>query len=229
MNNIETNLNLIKSELQSLITGLAGTTLSLVAVSKTFPAQDIMLAYQAGQLAFGENYPQELESKAIELVDLNLEWHFIGNLQSNKTQIIAKYANWVHTLTKLSHAKRLNQQRPDNLPPLKVLIEVNISQEISKHGLSNYQDILELAQQIQELPKLQLCGLMGIASDSNDAQQIKQQFNLLAQHLAKLNQQGFNLTELSMGMSGDYQAAIACGATILRIGSKIFGNRTYDN
>ena len=194
----------------------------LIAVSKTFPTGAILAAHAAGQRSFAENQAQELKAKADELSPLELEWHFIGRLQSNKTQVLAKYATWVHSLTNLKHATRLNQQRPKNLPQLKVLIEVKISPEASKHGLNSFEQVLDLANGIKQLANLELCGLMGMASRTNDQSQIKAEFNQLADFLQRLNQHGFKLKQLSMGMSQDFALAISCGATIVRIGSKIF-------
>ena len=229
MNKITDNITDIQQQLQDCASLFNHQSPKLIAVSKTYPSNYIIEAHQAGQLAFGENYLQELANKASELKDLNLEWHFIGNIQSNKSKIIAEHAHYLHTLTKLSHAKRINDQRNESLPVLKVLIEVNISQEPNKHGLDNFAEILHLANELKQLPRLELCGLMGMASETNDHELILQQFLQLKDYQNKLNQQGFNLAELSMGMSGDYQLAIQAGATMVRIGSKIFGKRNYDN
>jgi pyridoxal phosphate enzyme (YggS family) len=203
---------------------------SLIAVSKTIAIEAIQEAYHgAQQIAFCENYPQELANKVEQLKNLPLEWHFIGNIQSNKTKLIAENAAWVHTLTNLNHATRLNNQRPDHLPPLQILIEVNISNESSKHGLSNLAEITLLAKEINLLPNLKLRGLMGMASATDDVELIKSQFNQLKDYQQQLNKHGFNLDQLSMGMSGDYIHALECGATMIRIGSLIFGERNYDN
>lgn len=224
--NIEQNIK----EIQAQITELKpNNEVNLIAVSKNFPVTAIEKAYQAGQRRFGENYVQEFAAKAEKLHHLDIEWHFIGSIQSNKTKIIAKFAHWVHTLTKYTHAKRLNDQRPLECQPLKVLIEVNISNEDSKHGLDNFAQIHELAIQIQQLPNLKLVGLMGMAANGDDTNLIQQQFLQLSNYLDQLNQHGFELTQLSMGMSQDYPLAIKAGANLIRIGSKIFGERNYDN
>lgn len=202
----------------------------LIAVSKTFPESAIIEAYNAGMRRFGENYPQEFAKKAINLSKLHdIEWHFIGNIQSNKTKLIAEHAAYVHTLAKQNHAERLNNQRPYDKPPLNVLIEVNISQEANKHGVISLDELLALANFIQTQPRLQLRGLMCMASDTTDIGVIHTQFMQLAQYKNHLNQHGFTLTELSMGMSNDYHIALECGATFVRIGSKIFGARNYEN
>lgn len=227
MPNIALNLNQIHA---SIIAIQNKVHVELIAVSKTFPTQLIQNAYLCGQRKFGESYPQELASKAQELIDLSIEWHFIGNIQSNKTKLIAEHASWVHTITQLQHAKRLNDQRPANMPPLQVLIEVNLSQESTKSGVNNLDEIIQLATEINSLPLLKLRGLMGIASNSSDQQLVKTQFQQLNTYLKQLQIHNFDqLDQLSMGMSQDYPLAIAAGATLVRVGSSIFGARTYDN
>ena len=227
MPNIAQNLQ----HAQAAIDAIAHTQkVELIAVSKTFPSALIRQAYTHGQRKFAESYPQELEKKVAELTDLAIEWHFIGNIQSNKTKLLAQQASWVHTITKLQHAKRLNDQRPAELAPLQVLIEVNISQESNKQGVNNWQELIQLAQVIMQLPRLKLRGLMGMASATNDQQLIQAQFQQLGRYLEQLNTQGLgNFDQLSMGMSADYPLAIKAGATLVRIGSNIFGARTYDN
>lgn len=227
-----TNINLQITKIREELTQYANDScaVKLIAVSKTYPIENIQEAYnQAQQQVFGENYPQELANKANQLKNLSLEWHFIGNIQSNKTKLIAENAAWVHTLTSINHAKRLNDQRPTNLDPLQVLIEVNISNEQSKHGLNSLEEIILLAHEINWLPNLKLRGLMGMASATDNVELVKSQFNQLKSYQQQLNEQGFNLDQLSMGMSGDYQQALECGATMIRIGSLIFGERNYDN
>ncbi|RTL12428.1 MAG: YggS family pyridoxal phosphate-dependent enzyme [Neisseriaceae bacterium] len=228
MTNINQQITKIREELTQYAND--SCAVKLIAVSKTYPIETIQEAYnQAKQLVFGENYPQELAIKANQLKKLSLEWHFIGNIQSNKTKLIAENAAWVHTLTSINHAKRLNDQRPTNLDPLQVLIEVNISNEPSKHGLNSLEEIILLAHQINLLPNLKLRGLMGMASATDNVELIKSQFNQLKSCQQQLNEQGFNLDQLSIGMSGDYRQALECGATMIRIGSLIFGERNYDN
>lgn len=225
MTNIVNNLAKITRELNEC----NNKSVSLIAVSKMFSKDAIVEAYDAGVRKFGENYPQELATKASILNKYDIEWHFIGNIQSNKTKLIAENASWVHTIAKTQHAKRLNDQRPKDRLALQVLIEVNISNEENKHGVTSFDEVLELATFIQLQPNLKLRGLMGMASDTEDHNIIRQQFNTLAELKNKLNQRGFDLSELSMGMSNDYKIAIECGATLIRIGSKIFGARNYDN
>lgn len=227
-----TNINLQITKIREELTQYANDScaVKLIAVSKTYPIENIQEAYnQAQQQVFGENYPQELANKANQLKNLSLEWHFIGNIQSNKTKLIAENAAWVHTLTSINHAKRLNDQRPTNLDTLQVLIEVNISNERSKHGLNSLEEIILLAHEINWLPNLKLRGLMGMASATDNVELVKSQFNQLKSYQQQLNEQGFNLDQLSMGMSGDYRHALECGATMIRIGSLIFGERNYDN
>lgn len=223
MNDIKAILASLKQEINS-----TARSIKLIAVSKTHHESAILEAINAGQQDFGENYAQEMSNKAISLKEHPISWHFIGTIQSNKTKLIAKHASWVHTLTTLQHAKRLNDQRADDFTPLNILIEVNISNEESKGGLKTYAEIYELAKEVTNLPKLKLQGLMGMPSNTNDEKILKQQFNLLTQYLYQLNSSGFQLEHLSMGMSNDYKIAIECGSTMVRIGSKIFGERNYD-
>lgn len=198
----------------------------LLAVSKRHPESLIREAFEAGQTAFGENYVQELLDKADSLSDLAIEWHFIGPLQSNKTQKIANVASWVHTIDRLKIAKRLNDQRPDNMPPLSVCIQVNISGESSKSGVQ-INDLAELVEEIVKLKNLKLRGLMAIPAPESNFIKQRQVFAEVRQAQEALIQQGHDLDTLSMGMSNDMQAAIAEGATIVRIGTAIFGKRDY--
>lgn len=193
----------------------------LLVVSKTFSAEAIRAAWQAGQLCFGESYLQEALAKIADLQDLPLEWHFIGPIQSNKTQAVAAHFSWVHSVDRAKIADRLAAARPDALPPLQVCIEVNISGEASKGGVMP-QDALALARHIQTLPRLQLRGLMTIPAPTCDA---RPQFGQLRALLQQLNASGCNLDTLSMGMSDDLESAILEGATIVRVGSAIFGAR----
>lgn len=181
----------------------------LVAVSKTFPAAAIREAAAAGQRAFGENYVQEFADKVAELADLDLEWHFIGPLQSNKTRPVAEAAHWVHTLDRLKIAERLSAQRPADLPPLNVCVQVNVSGETSKHGV-NLADVPALAQ-------------AGKAA----CQEVKVRTGFGYRHQAALNAEGLALDTLSMGMSADMDLALAEGATLVRVGTAIFGGRVY--
>lgn len=203
----------------------------LIAVSKTFPAADIRQLYQAGQRHFGENYIQEFSQKAVELSDLNqIVWHMIGHIQSNKSQIVARHAHWVHSIDREKIARRLNEQRPPALPPLNVCIEINIGLEADKHGIQpDLQTLLALAQTIQTLPQLKLRGLMCVASADIPETELRQQFQQMQSLLQGLQQAGFEVDVLSMGMSADLAMAINCGATHVRIGSAIFGQRHYEH
>ncbi len=196
----------------------------LLAVSKTFPAQAVREAVQAGQTAFGESYVQEALGKIEALRDLPLEWHFIGPLQSNKTRPVAEHFAWVHSVDREKIADRLSGARPDTLPPLNVCIEVNVSGEASKGGVAPGQ-VESLAAHVRALPRLRLRGLMAIPAPTADVGLQRQQFRLLRQLLVELNQKNFQLDTLSMGMSDDLEAAIAEGATVVRVGSAIFGVR----
>ena len=198
----------------------------LVAVSKTFPAAAIREAAAAGQRAFGENYVQEFADKVAELADLDLEWHFIGPLQSNKTRPVAEAAHWVHTLDRLKIAERLSAHRPADLPPLNVCVQVNVSGETSKHGV-NLADVPALARAVAALPRLRLRGLMTIPEASPDLALLASRFASLRQCLAALNAEGLALDTLSMGMSADMDLALAEGATLVRVGTAIFGGRVY--
>lgn len=204
---------------------------TLLAVSKTKPFADILKAYHAGQRQFGENYVQE-GVKKIQLAqqqNLNdITWHLIGPLQSNKTRIVAEHFDWVQTIDRVKIAERLSQQRPDHLQPLQVLIQINISDENSKSGITP-QQMEELAQQIINLPKLQLRGLMAIPAPTEDINQQITIFNQMKSLLQQL-QQCFpqqKIDTLSMGMTDDMRTAIACGSTMVRIGTAIFGKRNY--
>ncbi|HEY9103197.1 YggS family pyridoxal phosphate-dependent enzyme [Chitinimonas sp.] len=199
---------------------------SLLAVSKTFPAEAVRLCHAAGQRAFGENYVQELVDKAAQLSDLaDLEWHFIGPLQSNKTRPVAECAHWVHSIDRLKIAERLSAQRPEGLPPLQVCVQVNVSGEDSKSGCRP-DEAVALAQAVAALPRLQLRGLMCIPEPTEDAAVLASQFAQLRHLRDTLRQQGLPLDTLSMGMSADLELAIAQGATLVRVGTALFGTRT---
>ena len=196
----------------------------LLAVSKRHPADAIREAYDCGQRAFGENYAQEMLEKAEELSALEIEWHFIGPLQSNKTKDVAATAHWVHAIDRLKIARRLSEQRPSDLPALNVCLQVNVNDEASKSGVS-VAELPELAAQVSELPGIKLRGLMAIPEATNDPVQQRANFAILAKAQADLNAAGYELDTLSMGMSDDMEAAIAEGATMVRIGTAIFGAR----
>lgn len=201
----------------------------LVAVSKTHPAESIRQAFAAGQHDFGENYLQEALDKMDTLAGLPLCWHFIGPIQSNKTRDIATRFDWVHSVDRERIARRLSEQRPADLEPLKVLLQVNISGEASKSGVAP-EELANLAAAVAVLPGLKLCGLMAIPAPEADFEQQRQTFRRLADAAAALRDLGHaQCRELSMGMSADFEAAIAEGATIVRIGSDIFGPRADSN
>lgn len=197
----------------------------LIAVSKTHSADKVTEAFNAGQRQFGENYLQEALEKIDALGDLPVCWHFIGPIQSNKTRAIAENFDWVHTVERLKIARRLSEQRPDALSPLNILLQVNISEEASKAGVS-LAELPALAEQISTLPQLQLAGLMAIPAPVKALEQQRQQFRLLRDARDRLVSQGHSqCRHLSMGMSRDFEAAIAEGATMIRIGTDIFGAR----
>jgi hypothetical protein len=209
--------------------GRAENCACLVAVSKTFPAASIRDAFAAGQRVFGESYVQEALPKLEQLADLPLEWHFIGPLQSNKTRLIAARFDWVHSLEREKIAQRLSQQRPEGLPPLNVCIQVNISGEASKRGVAP-KAALALALAIAALPNLRLRGFMAIPEPNHDAALQRSRFRQMAELLraarADSGLSGLALDTLSMGMSDDLEAAILEGATLVRVGTAIFGART---
>lgn len=196
----------------------------LLAVSKTRTVREIEAAIEAGQQQFGENYAQEGVEKIVAINNPALQWHFIGPIQSNKCRLIAEHYAWVHSVDRLKIAQRLSDARPTELPPLNICLQVNISKELSKSGVG-IDAVADLAKQVQSLPQLQLRGLMAIPAAETDTRRQRQVFKQLHDVLDSLNQQGLQLDTLSMGMSNDYEAAIAEGATIVRIGSAIFGTR----
>ncbi|SJM93704.1 putative enzyme [Crenothrix polyspora] len=195
----------------------------LLAVSKTKPASDIAIAYQAGQRHFGENYCQEALKKQQQLGAFDITWHFIGPIQSNKTKAIAAHFQWVHSVDSVKIAKRLSDQRPVYLPPLNICLQVNISDEKTKSGIA-LTDLPTLCVAIETLPRLRLRGVMAIPSPQDDFELQRQPYQQLYQAVAKLNNP--NLDTFSLGMSGDLKAAIFEGATIVRIGTALFGSRS---
>jgi pyridoxal phosphate enzyme (YggS family) len=202
----------------------------LLAVSKTFPAADVLEAVSAGQLAFGENYLQEaldkIEVVAKALPETAVEWHFIGPIQSNKTRPIAAAFDWVHTVDRLKIAQRLSEQRPAERGALNICLQVNISGEASKSGAAP-EEVVELARQVAALPNLRLRGLMAIPEPETEFERQRAAFARLRGLYEQVRGEGIALDTLSMGMSGDLAAAVAEGATIVRIGSAIFGSRHY--
>lgn len=197
---------------------------TLLAVSKTRPAEDLLTLYRLGQRRFGENYLQEALEKQAQLTDCDIEWHFIGPIQSNKTKEIAAHFDWVHSVDRLKIARRLNDQRPDNLPPLNICLQVNVSGEESKSGCS-LAELPQLAQEISQFPNITLRGLMAIPAPCEAPEAQRLPFKALREALESLQQAGLSLDTLSMGMSGDLDAAIAEGATMVRIGTALFGPR----
>ncbi len=197
----------------------------LLAVSKTKSIEEIQIAVQAGQQEFGENYVQEAIEKIVALESKKLCWHFIGPIQKNKTKLIAEYFDWVHSVDRKIIAERLNNQRPPSLPPLQICLQVNLDNEASKSGVGIDQ-VFNLAKWVQNLPRLNLRGLMTIPRATNDTIQQCKQFAKLRHLLQNINESGISLDTLSMGMSGDFESAIKEGASIVRIGTAIFGERT---
>jgi len=204
--------------------GRQPVSIALLAVSKTFGPDAIRAAYAAGQRAFGESYTQEALAKIAALSDLDLEWHFIGPLQSNKTKPIAEHFAWVHGVDRAKIAQRLSEQRPPDLPPLNICLQVNVSGETSKSGVAPA-EITALARAVAELPRIKLRGLMAIPAPTEDETQQRAAFRRVRELFEQLNAQGFALDTLSIGMSSDLEAAIQEGATIVRVGSAIFGER----
>ena len=233
MSIIAANLQAVEATIADAVqaAGRARNEVQLLAVSKTFPAEAVLAAMASGQTAFGENYLQEALDKIANVAqaqpEARVEWHFIGPIQSNKTRPIAANFHWVHTVERLKIAQRLSEQRPPELGPLNICLQVNISGEASKSGATEA-ELPELARAVAQLPNLRLRGLMAIPEQATGAAQQRAAFARLRQLHDALRAEGLALDTLSMGMSGDMAAAIAEGATIVRIGSAIFGARNYD-
>jgi len=204
---------------------LPGDSVALIAVSKTKPVSMIRAAISCGQRRFGENYAQELHEKATALAGTATEWHFIGPIQSNKTRLIAAHAHWVHGVDRIKIARRLAAQRPDHLPALNICLQVNIDGEAGKSGVSP-EALPELADAVAQIDGIVLRGLMCIPRPRQGFEAQRAPFARLRRAIAELDDNGFALDTLSMGMSGDYAAAIAEGATMVRIGTAIFGERS---
>jgi pyridoxal phosphate enzyme (YggS family) len=226
MTTIAVNLQAVRDRIAraALAAGRSASDIRLIAVSKTFPAEMIAAAHAEDQGAFGENYVQEALAKITRLSHLPLEWHFIGPIQSNKTRAIAEHFHWVHSIDRGKIAVRLNDARPAELPPLKVCIQINVSGEDSKSGAIPGTE-LALAQAVSALPRLKLCGLMTIPEPTMDAALQRRRFARLRKLMDEIKATGMALDTLSMGMSDDLEAAIAEGATMVRIGTAIFGQR----
>jgi hypothetical protein len=230
MTAILSNLQAVRRAVTEAATkaGRPADAVRLLAVSKTFPAAAVREAYRAGQTAFGENYLQEALDKIGALRELPLEWHFIGPIQSNKTRAIAEHFDWVHGVDRLKVAERLSAQRPASLPPLNICLQVNVSGEASKSGVTP-DDVAQLASEVVRLPRLQLRGLMAIPAPTDDPVRQRAPFARMRELFAALKAQGMQLDTLSMGMSHDFAVAIQEGATIVRVGTAIFGARNYDH
>lgn len=228
MSAIATNLQAVRTRISTAAkaAGRPPESIALLAVSKTWPLASVLDAAAAGQRAFGENYVQEGVDKAIATVDRALEWHFIGPLQSNKSRQVAEHFAWVHSIDRLKIAERLSAQRPDHLPPLQVCVQVNVSGEASKSGCQP-DEALALCQAVAALPRLTLRGLMAIPEPVDDEAGQRAPFRQLREIFETIRAAGLPLDTLSMGMSHDLEAAIAEGATIVRIGTAIFGERNY--
>ncbi len=226
MQNIEKNLNKVRNNIAHLARRYRRDPkdISLLAVSKKKSAQEIRTAYSALQINFGENYLQEARQKMLELSDLEITWHFIGAIQSNKTRIIAEHFDWAHCIDRLKIAQRLNEQRPDSMAPINVCIQVNIDLETSKSGVG-LEQVASLAEQINNLPRVRLRGLMAIPAPHEELESQRKPFARLRHELTLLNQNGLDCNTLSIGMSHDMEAAIAEGSTLVRIGTAIFGER----
>ncbi|AJP58591.1 YggS family pyridoxal phosphate enzyme [Pandoraea vervacti] len=233
MSTIAANLDDVLSRI-SRATADAGRpagSVRLLAVSKTFGVQAVRDAVAAGQRAFGENYVQEALDKIAALAGETpgaqpLEWHFIGPLQSNKTRAVAEHFDWVHSVDRLKIAQRLSAQRPTDMPPLQVCLQVNISGEASKSGVTP-EEVPAVARAIAALPNLALRGLMAIPEPEDDPARQRAPFRAVRVLFDTLRAEGLMLDTLSMGMSGDLEAAVAEGATMVRIGTAIFGARDY--
>lgn len=227
MTDICDNIRIVKDRIHTAARrfGRPPQSVSLLAVSKTWPEQAVREAWRCGQRAFGENYVNELIDKARLLAELNIEWHFIGHLQSNKSRAVAETAAWVHGIDRYSIAQRLSRQRGADRVPLQVCLQVNLSAEPSKSGVQPDQ-ALPLLHMVRDLPNLQVRGLMSIPEPATDFAAQRAAFARLRELFDNANREGLHLDTLSMGMSGDLEAAVAEGATIVRVGTAIFGERT---
>ena len=230
--NIQQNVLRIQHRIEAACqqAGRASNTVRLLAVSKTKSVAEISTAFEAGQSAFGENYVQEGVDKIqyFQAQGLQLEWHFIGPLQSNKTRLVAEHFDWMQTLERAKIADRLNEQRPADKAPLNVLIQINISDEETKSGISP-DEMLNLAKHIENLPHLRLRGLMAIPAPTENIAEQESAFKKMAALFEQLKQAfpAQPIDTLSMGMTDDMPSAIKCGSTMVRIGTAIFGARDY--
>jgi pyridoxal phosphate enzyme (YggS family) len=233
MSTIAGNLQAVEATIQTACQAASRprSTVQLLAVSKTFPPEAVLEAVDSGQRAFGENYLQEGVDKIAAVAkarpETPLEWHFIGPIQSNKTRPIATSFDWVHTVERLKIAQRLSEQRPPERGPLNICLQVNISGEASKSG-AHPSELLALAREVAKLPNLRLRGLMAIPEAEDDPERQRAPFARLRALAQTIIDDGIFLDTLSMGMSGDLRAAVLEGSTIVRVGSAIFGSRTYE-
>ncbi|AKH37778.1 MULTISPECIES: YggS family pyridoxal phosphate-dependent enzyme [Nitrosomonas] len=228
MTTIATRLQTVKSHIAEAArnAGRRPEDILLLAASKTNPPEKVREAWEAGQTVFGENYLQEGLIKIRALADLPIEWHFIGPIQSNKTKPIAENFAWAHSVDREKIAVRLSNARPESLPPLQVCVQVNVSGEVTKSGIAPEQ-AAELAAFVNQLPRLKLRGLMAVPELTSATALQREQFQIMWQIFEQLKKDGFDIDTLSMGMSEDMDIAIAEGATIVRIGTAIFGPRRY--
>ncbi|MDW7597833.1 MAG: YggS family pyridoxal phosphate-dependent enzyme [Nitrosomonadaceae bacterium] len=228
MTTVASNLQTVKDRIarvaQSI--GRQSDEITLLAASKTNPADALREAWVAGQTIFGENYLQEALAKMPALVDLPIEWHFIGPIQSNKTRRIAENFAWVHSVDRAKVADRLSKDRPESLPPLQICLQVNVSGEDSKSGVEP-EELAALAAHVVNLPHLKLRGLMAVPELTTATALQRSQFHLLRESFEQLKRDGYELDTLSMGMSEDMDIALAEGATMVRVGTAIFGPRRY--
>ena len=226
--NTSVSANLVKVrkriELACEAVGRAPNAVKLLAVSKTMPAQAVRDAFAAGQLAFGENYIQEGVDKIASLVDLPIEWHCIGPIQSNKTKLVAENFAWVHSIDRLKIAERLSAQRPAHLPPLQICLQVNVDGGSNKSGVAPA-ELLALAQAVAKLPQLQLRGIMTIPEPTETEAATRAVHHQAKSLFDNLKTAGLAIDTLSMGMTGDLEAAVAEGSTCVRVGTAIFGAR----
>jgi len=211
-------------ELACIAAGRPANAVHLLAVSKTMPAQAVRDAYAAGQVAFGENYIQEGVDKIASLADLPLEWHCIGPIQSNKTKLVAENFAWVHSIDRLKIAERLSAQRPANLPALQICLQVNVDGGSNKSGVTPV-ELLALAQAVAQLPRLQLRGIMTIPEPAENEAAARAVHRQAKDLFDGLKAAGLSVDTLSMGMTGDLEAAVAEGSTCVRVGTAIFGQR----
>jgi pyridoxal phosphate enzyme (YggS family) len=224
--NLTLHVNHVRSRIRQAAeaAGRDPAAVTLVAVTKTQTAETIRLAATAGVTDFGENYLQEASAKMDRLADLALRWHFVGGVQSNKTCAIAERFDWVHSIDRLSIARRLSAQRPFHAPPLNLCIQVELVPEPNKGGVAP-DEVRPLAAAVAELPRVRLRGLMCVPPPQPDVAAERGVFARLRALLEELNASGHNLDTLSMGMSGDFESAVAEGATLVRIGTALFGSR----